>query len=46
MENIIRLISDKFNFIKPKKYEKNIFTIFSQRNSIIETADTEIFDTD
>ena len=46
MKNIIRLISNKFNLIKPKKYEKNIFTIFSQRNSIIETADTETFDTE
>ena len=46
MKNIIRLISNKFNLIKPKKYEKNIFTIFSQRNLIIETADTETFDTE
>ena len=46
MKNIIRLISNKFNLIKPKKYEKNIFTIFSQRNWIIETADTETFDTE
>ena len=44
MKNIIRLISNKLNLIKPKKYEKNIFTIFSQRNWIIETADTETFD--
>ena len=46
VKNIIRLILNKFNLIKPKKYEKNIFTILSQRNTIIETADTEAFDTE
>ena len=46
MKNLIRLISNKFNLIKPKKYEKNIFTIFAQKKSVIEKADTETIDTE
>ena len=41
MKNIIKLISNNFNLIKPKKYEKNIFTEFSQRKLTIEAANTE-----
>lgn len=43
---IIKLISEKFKLIKPKKYEKNIFTIFAQNNSSINIADTENIDTE
>ena len=45
-ENLVKLISNNFNLIKPKKYEKNIFTIFSQRELTIEAADTETIDTE
>ena len=43
---IIKLISEKFKLIKPKKYENNIFTIFAQNNSSINIADTENIDTE
>ena len=46
MKNLIRLISNKFNLIKPKMYEKNIFTIFAQKKSVIEKADTKTIDTE
>ena len=46
MKNLIRLISNKLNLIKPKMYEKNIFTIFAQKKSVIEKADTETIDTE
>ena len=46
MRNLIKLISNKFNLIKPKKYEKNIYTIFAQRKLVIEKADTETIDTE
>lgn len=43
---LISLISNKFNLIKPKRYEKNIFTVFSQKRLTIEAADTETIDTE
>ena len=46
MKNLIKLISNKFNLIKPKMYEKNIFTIIAQRKLVIEKADTETIDTE
>ena len=46
MRNLIKLISNKFNLIKPKKYEKNIYTIFAQRKLVIEKANTETIDTE
>ena len=46
MKNLIRLISNNFSLIKRKKYEKNIFTVFSQRKFTIETANTETIDTE
>ena len=42
----LKLISNKFNLIKPKRYEKNIFTVFSQKRLTIEAADTETIDTE
>ena len=46
MKNLIKIIPNKFNLIKPKKYEKNIFTIFAQRKLVIEKTDTETTDTE
>lgn len=46
MKNLIKLISSKFNSIKPKKYENNIFTIFAQKKLVIEKGDTETIDTE
>lgn len=45
-DRIIKLISDKFNLIKPKKYKNNIFTIFAQNRSSIKIAETENIDTE
>ena len=46
MKNLIKLISSKFNSIKPKKYENNIFAIFAQKKLVIEKGDTETIDTE
>ena len=45
-DRIIKLISDKSNLIKPKKYKNNIFTIFAQNRSSIKIAETENIDTE
>ena len=39
------IISEKHNLKKPKKDEKNIFTIYSPKKAITEKADTLLIDT-
>ena len=39
MVGFVRIISENFNLKKPKKNEKNIFTIFSPTNATIEVID-------
>ena len=46
MVNFIRIISENFNLNKPKKNEKNIFTIYSPINASIKKADTLTIDTE
>ena len=44
MVGFVRIISENFNLKKPKKNEKNIFTIFSPTNATIEEAETLTID--
>ena len=46
MVAFVRIISEKFNLKNPQKNEKNIFTIYSPKNAIIEKADTLSIDTE
>ena len=44
MVSFASIISEKHNLKKPKKNEKNIFTIYSPKKAIIEKADTLLID--
>ena len=46
MVDFVRIISENFNLSKPKKNEKNIFTIYSPINASIKKADTLTIDTE
>ena len=46
MVSFATIISKKNNLEKPKKNEKNIFTIYSPKKAIIEEADTLLIDTE
>ena len=46
MFEFVRIISEKNNFKKPKKNEKNIFTLYSPKKEIIKKADTISIDTE
>ena len=46
MVSFATIISEKNNLEKPKKNEKNIFTIYSPKKAIIEDADTLLIDTE
>ena len=46
MVSFASIISEKHNLKKPKKNEKNIFTIYSPQKAIIEKADTLLIDTE
>ena len=46
MVPFVRIISENFNLKKPKKNEKNIFTIYSPKKGTIEKADTLTIDTE
>ena len=46
MVSFASIISEKHNLKKPKKNEKNIFTIYSPKKAIIEEADTLLIDTE
>ena len=43
---VIKLISDNFKLKKPKKFEKNIFKVYSTSKYDINEADTITIDTD
>ena len=45
MVNFVRIISEKNNLKKPKRNEKNIFTIYSPKKETIKKADTLSIDT-
>ena len=45
MMSFASIISEKHNLKKPKKNEKNIFTIYSPKKAITEKADTLLIDT-
>ena len=46
MVSLVRLISENFNLKKPKKHEKNIFTIYSPKKATTEKANTLTIDTE
>ena len=46
MVEFVRIISEKNNLKKPKKNEKNIFTLYSPKKEIIKKADTISIDTE
>ena len=46
MVPFVKIISEKYNSKKPKKNEKNIFTLYSPKKAIIEKADTLSIDTE
>ena len=46
MVAFVRIISENVNLKKPKKNEKNIFTIYSPKKATIEKADTLTIDTE
>ena len=46
MVNFVRIISEKNNLKKPKRNEKNIFTIYSPKKETIKKADTLSIDTE
>ena len=46
MVQFVKIISEKNNLKKPKKNEKNIFTLYSPKKEIIKKADTISIDTE